>query len=190
MKANTTLGNGEKPTSATNMEVAVRNVDALFNSLDPSPFREKDLDDDAVEFIVSWAGEHSMATPLSLRILVREWPAEDPAQLIRDSVHNYFDYRSKLVAVEFRQLMKQARVSLLIGLFFMTLCVIAVNYFLAYKEGTWVKILSESLVIAGWVVMWRPLELYLYDWWPLLSKRRLYEKLSKIPVEVSSNGRV
>jgi hypothetical protein len=62
--------------------------------------------------------------------------------------------------------------------------VIAVNYFLAYKEGTWVKILSESLVIAGWVVMWRPLELYLYDWWPLRSKRKLYEKLSTIPIEV------
>lgn len=190
MSTNTTFQNGHRPTSATDMEVAVRNVDALFNSLDPSPFREKDLDEKAVEFIVSWAGEHAMATPLSLRIMVREWPAEDPTQLIRDSVHNYFDYRSKLVAVEFRHLMKQARISLFIGLFFMTLCVIAVNYFLAYKEGTWVKILSESLVIAGWVVMWRPLELYLYDWWPLRSKRKLYEKLSTIPIEVTSNGRV
>jgi hypothetical protein len=189
MRTNTTLGNGGTSTSATDMEMAVRNVDALFNSLDPSPFREKDLDDDAVEFIVSWAGEHSVTTPLSLRIMVREWPADDPSQMIRDAVHNYFAYRSKLVAVEFSQLLKQARISLLIGLLFLALCVVLVNYVLAHAEGTGVKVLRESLVIAGWVVMWRPLELYLYDWWPIRSKRKLYEKLSKIPIEVTSNGR-
>jgi len=185
MTDRSTAENVGKPTSATSMEIAVRNVDALFNSLEPSPFRDKDLDEDAVKFIESWAGEHALATPLSLCIQVREWPSEDPSQMIRDAEHNCFACRSKLVAMEFSQLMKQARTSLLIGLLFLTIGVIVVNYFLAYKEGTWVKILSESLIIAGWVVMWRPLELYLYDWWPLRSKRRLYEKLSAIPVEVT-----
>ena len=170
------------------MEMAVRNVGNLFNSLDPAPFREKDLDEGAVEFIVSWALEHPIDKPLSLRILVKEWPAQDPGPMVREAVRNYFAYREKLVRLEFAQLMKRARTSLFIGLFCLGFCTAMVNYVLAGKEGTWMKVLSESLVIAGWVVMWRPLELYLYDWWPLRDKRRLYDKLSNMPVEVVPQG--
>jgi len=37
------------------IELKVRNINALFNSLDPAPFREKDLDAAAEAFIVGWA---------------------------------------------------------------------------------------------------------------------------------------
>ena len=37
------------------IELRLRNSLALFNSTDPSPFPEKDLDDEAEAFIVSWA---------------------------------------------------------------------------------------------------------------------------------------
>jgi hypothetical protein len=40
------------------------------------------------------------------------------------------------------------------------------------------------LTIAGWVAMWRPMEIYLYDWWPLRRKSRLYQKLSQMPVQM------
>jgi hypothetical protein len=46
------------------------------------------------------------------------------------------------------------------------------------------SLLRESLVIAGWVAMWRPMEIYLYEWWPLRRRRRVYQKLSRIPLEV------
>jgi hypothetical protein len=32
--------------------------------------------------------------------------------------------------------------------------------------------------------MWRPMEIYLYDWWPLLRRQRILKKLSRMPVEV------
>lgn len=35
------------------IEVTLRNISALFNSLDPSPFRDKDLDAEAEAFILS-----------------------------------------------------------------------------------------------------------------------------------------
>ena len=36
------------------ISLKLRDMSQLFNSMDPSPFIEKDLDDDAEEFIVSW----------------------------------------------------------------------------------------------------------------------------------------
>ena len=37
------------------IEVRVEDISQLFHTLDPFPFRERDLDRDAEEFIVSWA---------------------------------------------------------------------------------------------------------------------------------------
>ena len=43
------------PTESRVIEVRVGEVRQLFNAIDPSPFRERDLDPRAEEFIVEWA---------------------------------------------------------------------------------------------------------------------------------------
>jgi hypothetical protein len=166
------------------VELVLRNVSALFNSMDPSPFHEKDLDDDAEEFILSWAREHTIDQPLILRVHLREWPEHDPTPTVREAVHHYFAYRAALIDREFHQLMRQGRTSLLIGLSFLAVCMLVSNWFLSGTQGTAARFLRESLTIAGWVAMWRPMQIYLYDWWPLRRRGRLYVKLSHIPVEV------
>ena len=46
------------------------------------------------------------------------------------------------------------------------------------------EILKESLLIGGWVAMWRPLEIFLYGWWPILVEARLCDRLSRTIVRV------
>jgi hypothetical protein len=50
------------------IEIYLNDLSQLFNSMDPSPFHEKDLDDDAEEFIVSWAQEYPVRDPIILVI--------------------------------------------------------------------------------------------------------------------------
>ena len=104
--------------------------------------------------------------------------------LVRNSIHNYFAYRANLNRLAFRRLMRRGRTSLLIGLLFLAACLITTKLLLGDLEGTWARIVRESLTIAGWVAMWRPMEIYLYDWWPLRRKSRLYQKLSQMPVQM------
>ena len=100
------------------ISLKLRDMNQLFNSMDPSPFIEKDLDDDAEEFIVSWAQEFSPNAPLKLRIYLDRWPAEDPKELIRTAVRNHFDHRAKITDLEFKRRLRQGRTSLFIGLLF------------------------------------------------------------------------
>jgi hypothetical protein len=167
----------------------VRDTSQLFNSMDPSPFIEKDLDDDAEEFIVSWAQEFSPDAPLNLRIYLNQWPAEDPKELIRTAVRNHFAHRAEITDLEFKRLLKQGRTSLFIGLLFLAACLLLSKLLLGHEEGTWAAVIRESLTIAGWVAMWRPMQIYLYDWWPLLRRSRIYDKLSQMPVEVIQRGK-
>ena len=49
------------------------------------------------------------------------------------------------------------------------------------------EILRESFLIGGWVAMWRPLEVFLYDWWPIRADARLFDRLSTMPVRIEYN---
>jgi hypothetical protein len=166
------------------IEVFVDRVEQLFNSMDPSPFHERDLDDDAEEFIVSWAQEFPRRDSVSLVIHVNQLPAHGDAQhLVEPAVHHYFAYRAKLKRLEFRHLLKEGRTSLVIGLCFLAGCLLT-SQLIRHRQDSLSIVLRESLTIAGWVAMWRPISIFLYDWWPVLRKGHLYGKLSRMRVEV------
>jgi hypothetical protein len=166
------------------IELNLHDTSQLFNSMDPAPFNDKDLDHDAEEFIVSWANEFSPEDPLKLRVHLELWPEDDPTELIQQAVHNYFAYRANLNQLEFRRLLRQGRTSLCIGLVFLFLCFLEVQYLNKNHTSAFAAFFRESLTIAGWVAMWRPMQIYLYDWWPIRRQGRIYTKLSSMPVEV------
>lgn len=153
--------------------------------MDPSPFHEKDLDHDAEEFMISWAREFPLKDPVSLVVHVNQLPTHGDAQeSIETSVHNYFAYRAKLNRLEFRDLLKRGRTSLIIGLTFLGTCVLTSQLLFGQSTSTFSNIFRESLTIGGWVAMWRPIQIFLYDWWPLRRRGQLYEKMSRMRVEV------
>jgi hypothetical protein len=51
------------------------------------------------------------------------------------------------------------------------------------SETPFRRLVDESFLILGWVANWRPLEIFLYDWWPLARRRDLYRRLSSASVE-------
>jgi hypothetical protein len=167
------------------IELNLRDVGQLFNTMDPSPFHEKDLDHDAEEFIESWAREFPADEPVTLVLHLNELPPEgNPQAMVTAAIHHYFAYRAKLNRMEFRRLMQEGRRSLLVGLLFLGTCLFASEMLSKLSAGTLMDVLRESLTIGGWVAMWRPMEIYLYEWWPVKQHGKVLWKLSRMPVEV------
>lgn len=175
-------------TAPHRIELNLRDMGQLFNTMDASPFHEKDLDHDAEEFIESWAFEFPAPDPVVLVVHLDVFPATgSPEALVAQAVHNHFAYRARLNRLEFRRLMAEGRQCLLIGLVFLTLCLAASEWVVGSRWGTLSGMLREGFTIAGWVAMWRPLEIYLYSWWPLRHRGRVFEKLSTMPIEIRRN---
>jgi hypothetical protein len=167
------------------IEIELSDMNQLFNTMDPSPFLEKDLDADAEEFIVNWAREIPVSEPLVLTIHVsRPDPVQRPDAMIEKAVQNYFRYRGQITRLDLRRLLREGRLSLLIGSTFLACCLTIAGLLSGNGERTIRAIAQEGLTIAGWVALWRPLEIYLYDWWPVLRRCRVFEKLAKMPVEI------
>ena len=167
------------------IELRLREVAQLFNSMDPTPFHHKDLDPDAEEFIESWAREFPPKSRFHVNIHVERLPPEgDPTGMVAEAIHNFFEYRAELVRRELKELLGQGRASLAIGLAFLSVCLLAADGLDRFATGTSFEIVRESLTIGGWVAMWRPLEIFLYDWWPLVLRRRTYQSLARAHVRV------
>jgi len=167
------------------IELNLREVGQLFNTMDPAPFPEKDLDSDAEEFILSWVGEFPLDEPAKLVVHLAEFPAVgNPQTVIEQGVHHYFDYRARMNQRELRRLLSDGQKSLLIGLAFLFVCLVASRAIGGDGSATFRSIARESLTIAGWVAMWRPMQIYLYDWWPVRRRGKLYRKLARMHVDV------
>ena len=167
------------------IEVKLTELKQFFNSMDPSPFHERDLDEDAEEFIVSWAQEHPQQQNLRLVLHLTKPPSDttDPQHLVADSVAHYFEYRARMMQREFKRLMREGRASFVIGLLFLISCQFTASL-ITPPAGNWQTVAREGLTIIGWVAMWKPLNICLYSWWPILTRRRLYQSLARMPVEV------
>lgn len=166
------------------IEIKLSDVRQMFNSLDPAPFLEKDLDEDAQAYIVDSAREFHLKTPLKLVLHVPEAQAAEVSRHLPEAVHNYFAYRAEIAQKEFKFTLRQGRWALLIGLLFLVLCLSLSEMAAQIEHGTIARILQEGLLIMGWVAMWRPVQIFLYDWWPLRLQRRVLEKLQQIPIEI------
>ncbi len=160
------------------IDIRVRSIQQLFDARDPAPFRERDLDDNFVEYVELSAEEFHFKTPLHLSIYVGE--TEKPEfnkPIITESIHAHFEYEADLKRRQLSRLFKTGQIFLVMGLLFLfgTLALVHVLPDFYLKEG---------IIILGWVAMWKPLELLLFDWYPLYNKIKLYRKLSKTSVDL------
>jgi hypothetical protein len=174
------------PTHCQVIEVHVGELNQLFNAMDPAPFRNRDLDPNAEEFIVGWARELDHDRPLALVVhLDRESPTDETAATLKDSVRRFFKERARVTRLKLRQLFRTGRLSLLIGLLFLAASVLGGDLMAGLLAGSrFAGVIQESLLIGGWVAMWRPLEVFLYDWWPIRREARLFDRLSEMPVRI------
>ena len=169
---------------ATRIEVRLRELSQLFNSMDPSPFNERDLDADAEEFIVSWARELTPHGDIKLVVHLATSPPPERAAEVEQAVRHFFAERAAMKRLEFRLLMRRGRLSLIIGLMFLALCMVVGQLVATLDYGTAASVVREGLTIGGWVAMWRPLQTFLYDWWPVRDECRILTRLARMKVSL------
>lgn len=177
--------NGGPTADGGRIEVRLENLSQLFDTLDPFPFPERDLDRDAEEFIVGWARELPHGAPVTIRIHLPAAEAQsEQAKAAAAAIKRFFDYRAGMMERELHELFRVGRIALLIGLVTLAACLSA-SRFVASQLGMtpFGRFLEESLIIVGWVVNWKPIEILLYDWLPPTRRRNLYRRLAKATVE-------
>jgi hypothetical protein len=166
------------------IEIKLHHLQQIFNSLDPSPFLDRDLDDNAENYIINSVDEFPLNTPLKLVFYLPSSEQNTARHLFPSALHNYFDYRQQGEQRKLRTIWRQGRISLLIGLSFLFVCLSLSELVSRFGNDTFIHFLEEGLLISGWVALWRPLEIFLYEWWPVSHQQKVFAKLACIPIEI------
>lgn len=168
------------------LDLHVGELRQLFNSMDPAPFRKRDLDPKAQAYIVDWAQELPPGRPLQLVVhLDAQDPTAADAAMLEEAVDEYFRQRALATRRSLRKLFRTGRFSLLIGVLFVGAAAVVGESIASFvSKGRYATLIHESVVIGAWVALWRPMEIFLYDWWPVRAEARLYERLSRLQVRL------
>jgi hypothetical protein len=188
MSGETVIGETAMPTERTGGDIEVRlsELSQLFCSLEPSPFRAGTVATEAEEYFLQKAKELPKNQPVRIVIHL---PANEATQRspsdIAAAITSHFASRATDESKRIRELFRTGRGAGLIGFATLSTCLFLawhVTENLPARPIT--RILQESFVILGWVSIWKPLEMFLYEWLPPDRRRRLFRRLAAAEVVI------
>ncbi len=157
----------------------------LFDRKDPSPIKERDLNEDVVDYVY-----HSfLEIPSRYQVVMRVFFDEDPQdqfliERLKGAFRSYFKLEAYNKQRELAHTFKKGLISLGIGLSFLFLCIYASSISWGKSEGLASHFLLEGLTLLGWVSMWYPINIFLYDWWPIVAEKKQMQRIESAGIEI------
>jgi len=171
------------------IEIKLSSIIQLYNSFDPAPFHEKELDTDADKYIIDTIKDLPAKTEVKLVIyLPPEVSGSEGAKTLGLAIHNHFRYRTMVAERNFRRHFRHGRISLVIGLSFLGVALIARQMVSHISDQFFAQFFADAFLIFGWVAMWEPITVLLYQLWPIIQTKKVYEKASTMEIEVLPSG--
>lgn len=172
---------GRRPKGSAVVRIKVRQLSQLFNSLDPSPFWDRDLDSEAANFIEEEFRDRLAADTWRLVVQVQE--GSTSAEDLQTALRSHYLRQASSARVALREHLWVGQLALMGGgaVFLVSMATLALLRNSWPGVSSWVE---EGLIILAWLALWRPAEALLYGWVPYYRKRRRYERLARIHVAV------
>ncbi len=166
------------------IEIKVITLEDLFDEHDPAPYMVRDLDSSIMDYISGCVLEITPEFVGKLRIFTEDFLDLDKQDVFTKSIRDFFALKAHMERIKLQQVFKRGLFSLVIGLIFLNSAIFASFYIQNKSPEFWTSFLKEGLHLLGWVSMWKPINLFLYDWWEPLQDMKIYKKLSKVDVEI------
>jgi len=177
----TSRRHGQRAGGTATVSVHVRELAQLFNSLDPAPFWDRDLDRTAAEFIEDEFRDRQSAELWHLHVHVLE--GETSATDLQRAIESYYGRMANSARLAMREHLRLGEFALVGGMSIFLLSM-GIRDILGRLSGHLPVLLDEGLIILAWLALWRPAEALIYGWIPFHRNRRLFERLAGIKVFV------
>ncbi len=167
------------------LKIKVSSVEGLFDNQDPRDIPERNLNFEWLEYIFEVMNDKPRKIPIDLEIMVKsvgdEWDLETLPEVLHEEFKNYDVLLRRRLKDNFRL----GRSSLLIALATLAGFILLSELVHLVSTGFFQRAFEEGFLIIGWVALWRPVEILLYDWWPIVDRRRKVKRIlsGKITVQ-------
>jgi hypothetical protein len=163
------------------IQVRVPNVERIFNPMDPQPLDDRSLNVEVADWIEEWAEDIDNKEPIVLEVYVADGSHVGREDLVIAGLRGHFEYRQWATGRQLSRHWRDGRISLVIGLVAIT-GFTAASRLIGSSTNPVINVIHEGLSVVGWVSMWKPLEIFLYEWWPIRREYRAYRRLAEAEV--------
>ena len=162
----------------------LNDVDQLLIAPNSLFFGKRMLNPDAEELIIEEVTKASLNDQVHVKIHLRKDDTRRKDE-IRTAIHQHFTYRREKSERQLQKVLQLGWKSLLISIVFFGLLVsLTLIIIKLLPEGGLSLTFREILIILGWVALWRPADLLLYEWRPVKREVNLFRKLEQCNVEI------
>lgn len=160
------------------INVSTDRFENLYDNFDMnSSFLKKDLSQQLVDYIIESINEISNEKFI-IKFYFKEKIGQDDILQIKKSFDSYFKYLEELEKKKMKEQIKNSLIFMIIGIFF-----IALSIFTETNQEITYRIISEGLMVAGWVSMWEAMATILIKWLPLSKKLKLFKRIVAAKIE-------
>lgn len=167
--------------------VELDQVDDLFTATSFAPLEGRFEPRTGMEQILDQAAARPLhnGDRLRLRLVIRQ-PTETTDTQIEAAVRGYCDAVIADRRLDVVQVRRTGRNALLLGLGFLAACMVLSTAVTAagFLPDFVRRLFGEGLVIAGWVGLWRPVEVLLFDARPSQRDIRLHRAIAAAEMDV------
>ena len=168
-----------------NIILKVKTADDLFYESVIPLSCNRVLHPDVEEFIIEEAEKLQRHSKIHITVRVEEHSFN--AKEIAGIIHKHFDGKREKEKLQLQKSLRLGWRSLFVGFIFLTVMFLLTKVLVTVlSENALMITLRELFIILGWVALWRPAELLLYEWRPYEHNAKLFERITRCSVEVTT----
>lgn len=167
-------------------EIRLNNYTNIFNELDPSPLKRRDLDQDFISYMEDSSLDIPIKYNIELHFLIPEnIKDEKKEERIKAGISTFYNFNSLYVMRELSRLYKQA------GLFsIISLASLFTSFFISSfpEHNYFFRIIVEGFNIGGWVFLWEAINILVFKVRKYKLEIKRYKRLHDAEIVFHSNN--
>ena len=166
------------------IEIAINTPYDLYEDKDPSPLKTRDLKPSVETYLIHCLREIPKKLKVRIDFCFYEFSGdENEKQKLEKSVKSFLKYRAVTKKIDFRFRCFDGFKAIVIGLLFLFLCIYIQHISQVKNPDVLYTFYMEGLSVLGWVSLWNPVQIFLYEVWPILSYARSLKRCSELEMQ-------
>ncbi|WP_036478232.1 hypothetical protein [Myxosarcina sp. GI1] len=174
-----------------NFSLKLDKIEYLFKDPEFDLFRPQTESSSGIERIVNQLKPTSLTEKVRTTILLPNHQlSENLEKSVVNALQHYCNNKIENISNDITSLRGRGIRALQRGLLFLAVCLVISTLFdkIEYLPILVHRFLNEGFLIAGWVGLWYPIELLLYEWGPLKRQKQIYEMIKDMEIKITTHS--
>jgi hypothetical protein len=161
-------------------------MDGYFNGHDPAPMYKRQLSHAFEQYIMKSIMAIKRYSVLNYKVCYKSDPDQEYIDPLVYALRGHFTEKKLLKQDEFEKFKRRSYFLLIVSLGVVIGCQGLIPYLLSAEHRIH-SVLSNSLDVFSWVILWRPIDNLIFCWNPYLKEISILDRLANAEVTLEKN---